>query len=100
LAEIDQLMEFLIAPVRLPVLMIAILLAAPGIHAGCLQVTILLQADPDIVIGGRQAKRSDPLAMGRVVQQRAVRQLVAKTLAAAMPSNTGFPVPDIDKAKV
>ena len=85
---------------RLPVLVVAILLAAPGIHAGCLQVAVFLQADPDIVVGRGQAERCDALAVIGVTKQGAVRQLVAKALAASMPADARFAVAYIDKTEV
>src|ERR1700712_3968746 len=100
MAEIDELMKFLDASMGLPVLMIAILLAAAGIDPGCLQMAVRLEADPNIFIGRRQAERGDPQAVTFVREKAAIRQFVTEALALAAAQDARFAVGHIDQAHI
>ncbi|OWK22878.1 hypothetical protein AJ87_37995 [Rhizobium yanglingense] len=72
-AKGNQLIEFCDAAEGLPILVIAILLSAPCIKSGRLQMAVFLQTYPDVFVCGRQPECGDTVLLLRLADQRAVR---------------------------
>ncbi len=68
-------------------LVVAVLLAALGVAAGCLNVSVRLRADPDIAIGGRDRQLADPRQRRVVVDLAPVGRHIGEASAR-------FPAPD------
>ena len=59
--------------------MIEVLLSAPGIPSGCLQVAVDYRADPDLRPSRRNGQRPDPVDDLPVANRRAIDIEVNKT---------------------
>ena len=69
--------------------MIAVLLAAPGIASGCLDVTARIRVDPDVSPGGRNHQGADALQLPGLANDGAVRVDVAPALARPAAGDAG-----------
>lgn len=76
-------------------MVIAVWLAAARIEPRGLQMAVVAQADPDLLIGRRQAERPNAIARLPVAQQLTIRQAVAEAPAVPLAANAGLRVVDI-----
>lgn len=90
LAEIQHTLVLRTVAYFPPALMVAVLLAAPVVAAGRLDVALGVGADPDVGIGRRDRERLDAAQRLLVLDGRSVGIAEAETLAGLAPPDAGF----------
>ena len=97
LAEVEHAFVLRAVAHLAPARMVAVLLAAPVVAAGRLDVAFGVGADPDIGIGRRDRQRFDAGQRFLVLHGGAVGIAEAEALARPAPPDAGFLVRDIDQ---
>jgi hypothetical protein len=88
-AELAQAVELLLPLLRLPVGVVAVLLAAPRIAAGGLQMTAWIGADPHLGVGGRDRQAPDAVELCGVADRAARGAQIHEAFAAPHPGPAG-----------
>jgi len=94
-AECNHAREFIVAAHLLPARVVAVLFAAAGIAPGGLQVPARVRADPDILVGGRDAQARNAGQLGRTPQLLTGGALIDEAAAAASAANARQLVGDV-----
>ena len=92
------MIELLLVTVRAPAGVIPVLLASAGVVSGRLKVAARADANPHVLIGGRNSEAANAGEMDSFPDSLAVGIEIEEAAATALASNTGIPVGGKEKS--
>ena len=97
-AEVDHPAVLRLVPNLAPARVVAVLLAAPRVAAGGLDVAARARADPDVGPGRRDGERADPVQALLLADGLAFGRVIGEALPGSLAADPGRGVADVAKA--